>query len=40
MDERIHALAEKLWHYHRLIQRLEKADIILVLCSQDKRVAE
>lgn len=40
MDERAHALAEKLWHYHRLNQRLEKADIILVLCSHDKRVAE
>lgn len=40
MDERIHALAEKLWHYHRLNQRLEKADIILVLCSYDKKVAE
>jgi uncharacterized SAM-binding protein YcdF (DUF218 family) len=40
MDERIHALAEKLWHYHRLNQRLEKADLILVLCSHDRKVAE
>jgi uncharacterized SAM-binding protein YcdF (DUF218 family) len=40
MDERTRTLAEKLWHYHRLNQRLEKADIILVLCSHDKRVAE
>jgi uncharacterized SAM-binding protein YcdF (DUF218 family) len=40
MDERTRTLAEKLWHYHRLGQRLGKADIILVLCSHDKRVAE
>ena len=40
MDERAHALAEKLWDYHRLNQRLERADAILVLCSYDRRVAE
>ena len=40
MDERIHSLAEKVWHYHRLNHRLEKADAILVLCSHDQRVAE
>ncbi len=40
MDERTHALAKKLWDYHRLNQRLERADAILVLCSYDRRVAE
>jgi uncharacterized SAM-binding protein YcdF (DUF218 family) len=40
MDERVRTLAEKLWHYHRLNQRLGKADAILVLCSYDTRVAE
>ncbi|HEV2764844.1 MAG TPA: YdcF family protein [Pyrinomonadaceae bacterium] len=40
MDEHVRALAEKLWHYHRLNQRLEKADAILVLCSYDRSVAE
>ena len=40
MDERAHALAKKLWDYHRLSQRLEKAGAILVLCSYDRRVAE
>ena len=40
MDERTHGLAERLWHYHRMNQRLRKADAILVLCSYDRRVAE
>ena len=40
MDERIRGLAEKLWRYHHMNHRLEKADAILVLCSHDKRVAE
>lgn len=40
MDPRIHALAEKLWDYHRLEQHLEPGDAILVLCSHDRRVAE
>ena len=40
MDEQVRALAERLWHYHRLNHRLEKADAILVLCSYDMRVAE
>jgi uncharacterized SAM-binding protein YcdF (DUF218 family) len=40
MDEHTLALAEKLWHYHRLNHQLEKADAILVLCSYDQRVAE
>ncbi|HKO62271.1 MAG TPA: YdcF family protein [Pyrinomonadaceae bacterium] len=40
MDDRTHKLAEKIWHYHQMNHRLEKADAILVLCSHDKRVAE
>jgi uncharacterized SAM-binding protein YcdF (DUF218 family) len=36
----IHHLAKKLWDYHRLNQPLEPADVIFVLCSYDKRVAE
>jgi uncharacterized SAM-binding protein YcdF (DUF218 family) len=40
MDERARAAAKKLWDYHRLNQRLERADAILVLCSYDRRVAE
>jgi uncharacterized SAM-binding protein YcdF (DUF218 family) len=40
MDNRTHALAEKIWHYHQMKHRLEKADAILVLCSHDTRVAE
>ncbi len=40
MDTRIHDLAERVWHYHRLNHQLVKADAILVLGSHDKRVAE
>jgi uncharacterized SAM-binding protein YcdF (DUF218 family) len=40
MNDRIRALAEKLWNYHRLNHQLEPADAILVLCSHDERVAE
>ena len=40
MNDDTRALAEKLWQYHRLNQRLERADAILVLCSYDRRVAE
>jgi len=40
MDNRTHTLAEKIWQYHQMNHRLEKADAILVLCSHDKRVAE
>jgi uncharacterized SAM-binding protein YcdF (DUF218 family) len=39
MTDGIYSLAEKIWHYHRLDHRLEKADAILVLCSHDKKVA-
>jgi uncharacterized SAM-binding protein YcdF (DUF218 family) len=40
MNERIHALAEKIWDYHKLHHDLARADAILVLCSHDTRVAE
>ena len=40
MNPRIQALAEKLWNYHRLNHQLAPADVILVLCSHDERVAE
>ena len=39
MDDRIHALVEKLWDYHHLNHQLSQADAILVLCSHDKVVA-
>src|SRR5688572_28527606 len=40
MDNRTHTLAEKIWHYHQMKHQLEKADVIIVLCSHDKKVAE
>ncbi|MGH9901915.1 MAG: YdcF family protein [Pyrinomonadaceae bacterium] len=40
MRQRIHDLAEKVWRYHHMNHRLEKADLILVLCSHDTTVAE
>ena len=40
MDDRIRALAEKLWRYHQLNHQLVPADVILVLCSHDTSVAE
>ncbi|GAB3506708.1 YdcF family protein [Spirosoma knui] len=40
MTQHIHDLAEKLWDYHHTNHTLEKADVILVLCSHDTRVAE
>jgi uncharacterized SAM-binding protein YcdF (DUF218 family) len=40
MNDRIHALANLLWHYHHLHHTLSKADAILVLCSHDLAVAE
>jgi uncharacterized SAM-binding protein YcdF (DUF218 family) len=36
----IDQLAQKIWDYHRLNQRLEKCEIILALGSNDLRVAE
>ena len=40
MDSRLHALAEKLWDYHKLNHDLAPADAILVLCSHDTAVGE
>ncbi len=40
MGSRLHALAEKIWRYHLMNHQLFKADVILVLCSHDIRVAE
>lgn len=40
MESHIHSLAEKIWNYHRLNHQLKKADVILVLCSYDQKVAE
>ena len=40
MDQQIYELAETIWNYHVMRQRVAKADAILVLCSHDERVAE
>ena len=40
MNERVRALAEKIWNYHHLHHVLEPADAILVLCSHDTAVAD
>src|SRR6476659_807253 len=40
MDPRIRRLVEKLWTYHQLNHQLAHADVILVLCSHDRAVAE
>ena len=40
MRQEIRELAERLWDYHHLNQELERADVILVLCSHDTAVAE
>ena len=39
MDDRIRALARKIWDYHHLNHHLAQADAILVLCSHDTVVA-
>lgn len=36
----IRLLAKKIWDYHHMNHRLEKADCIMVLGSHDTRVAE
>ncbi len=36
----IDELAQKIWDYHHMNQKLEKADVILALGSYDLRVAE
>jgi uncharacterized SAM-binding protein YcdF (DUF218 family) len=40
MNDRVRALAETLWRYHRLNHELSHADAILVLCSHDTAIAE
>src|SRR5882672_790764 len=40
MDQHLHTLAEKLWHFHQMNHQLSKADAVLVLCSHDAAVAE
>jgi uncharacterized SAM-binding protein YcdF (DUF218 family) len=40
MDIQVQALAEKIWNYHLMQHQLAPADVILVLCSHDERVAE
>jgi uncharacterized SAM-binding protein YcdF (DUF218 family) len=40
MDNRIRELANRIWQYHQLNHQLSTADVILVLCSHDKAVAE
>lgn len=40
MDDEVDALARKVWDYHHVNHRLQKADCILVLGSHDTRVAE
>lgn len=40
MNDHLYALAEKIWHYHRMNHQLSRADAILVLCSHDRIVAE
>ena len=40
MTDRIRALAEQIWRYHQLNHQLAGSDVILVLCSHDKAVAE
>jgi uncharacterized SAM-binding protein YcdF (DUF218 family) len=39
MNDRVRALAQKIWDYHRLQHPLAPADVILVLCSFDIAVA-
>jgi uncharacterized SAM-binding protein YcdF (DUF218 family) len=40
MGNHLQVLAEKIWHYHLMNHQLFQADVILVLCSHDTRVAE
>lgn len=40
MDQEILALAQTLWEYHQMHQQAEKSDLIMVLWSQDLRVAD
>jgi uncharacterized SAM-binding protein YcdF (DUF218 family) len=40
LNDRVRTLAERIWRYHQLNHQLSAADVILVLCSYDKAVAE
>src|SRR5438874_5897370 len=40
VEDRVRALARRIWQYHQLNHELSKADAILVLCSHDTAVAE
>src|SRR5205085_6455145 len=40
MEQQTHALAETIWNYQLMKHQIAKADVILVLCSHDERVAE
>lgn len=40
MRREIRESAERLWDYHHMNHRLERAEVILVLCSHDTAVAE
>jgi uncharacterized SAM-binding protein YcdF (DUF218 family) len=40
MNLRIQQLAEEIWHYHLMNDKLVVADAILVLCSHDEMVAQ
>jgi uncharacterized SAM-binding protein YcdF (DUF218 family) len=40
MREEIRELAERLWDYHHMHHRLERSEVVLVLCSHDTAVAE
>lgn len=39
-SEDVDKLARKIWNYHHVNHRLEKAEVIFVLCSHDLRVAD
>jgi uncharacterized SAM-binding protein YcdF (DUF218 family) len=40
MRQEIREPAERLWDYHHMNHRLERSDVVLVLCSHDVAVAE
>jgi uncharacterized SAM-binding protein YcdF (DUF218 family) len=40
MDSHTNELAEIIWNYHQMKHQLEPSDVILVLCSHDRKVAE
>ncbi len=40
INPEVKRLARKIWNYHKLNQKLEEADCILVLGSHDIRVAK